>query len=71
MSIKITLNEKKESDYPCLKIYHNNHVVVMFTAHRTGVVINGDGLMSLGHFSDNLREDQYLPFHGSITLENE
>ena len=70
MSIKVTVNEKKESDYPCLKIYHNSHAVVLFTARRTGVVINGNGLMLLGFFGDNFKEDQYLPFHGSITLEN-
>jgi len=73
--MKITVTRKPappvQSQYPCLKQYCYKGRVVLFVAPRTGIVVQrGDGSYNVGDFSQKWAEEEYLPFHGSVTFES-
>lgn len=43
--------------------------IILFTAPRTGININGNG-WPVGHMSEGWGEDQFVPYYGRISIKN-
>ena len=71
-SNKISVPPSPPITYPCLKEYKDTGLVVLFIATHTGVVVHsGKDTHELGRYSNSWGEYNFIPFHGSITLETE
>lgn len=56
--------------YPCIKSYQNNKdLVVLFYGERSGVVIYSDCGRE-GEHATYWKEDDFIPFNGSVELSN-
>ena len=71
MAIKATIHKNESGQvYPCMKCYHNRpDYIVLFTRRKAGVVLGGD-LRNLGEYYEDFAEDQFVAYHGSITLSS-
>jgi len=75
MGIKVTINKKEvpeKSEYPCLK-RSKDGVIVYFNAPREGLVVQGIGELynKPGTYLTVWYEDNFTPFNGTVTLEND
>lgn len=59
----------KTPEYPCLMI-HGTDLVVLFTDRSTGTVVSKTDLWPVGRYSATWWEESFIPFAGTITLEN-
>ena len=65
----------EHKEYPVLKRYKNNYVV-LFSSPEVGVVVaqlrvyDDDEMYADGHFSDTWQEGQFEEFTGTISLKN-
>ena len=72
MGINVTINEEvpEEYKYPCLKI-SSLGTVVLFTAPKIGVSVAESKIHGhVGTYLEEWREENFKPFHGSVTLVN-
>lgn len=73
--MKATVNEKeaKKREYPMLKC--SGGCVVLFTAPKTGTFVGFYGGYSLDYKIGDYRTDwidrEFVPFTGTVTLEND
>jgi len=75
MKSKIKVAEvNREIVFPCLMIWENTDMIVLFTANKTGVIVHrGCGMWKLGKYSEtwaDCNSKEWQLFKGSITLEN-
>ena len=73
--MKVTINEKptqEKAEYPCLKVATDTGRVVLFTSESAGTVVyERISYWGMGHYSDKWYKQDFTPFNGSITLEND
>lgn len=59
----------QRSDYPCLKQCTSSGTVVLFISSRNGVVVYEKDGRGIGTY-DYDDADKFVPFTGTITLQN-
>ena len=74
--MKVTVNEKEKNSeikYPCLMKDTKGGIIVLFVRHGEGTTVatSEKGYGILGHSNSLRGMDNYVPFTGSITLEND
>jgi len=74
--MKVTVNEKeKNSDikYPCLMKHTKEGIIVLFVGHGEGTTVatseKGYGVLGDSNYLRDMAN--YVPFTGSVTLEND
>lgn len=61
--------KQEESCYPYFGLYEALGLLVLFTAHNTGIVIaSGSSAWSAGSATDAWCESDCEPFYGTITI---
>ena len=70
--MKSTATDKPlvKDEYPILKKSDITGLIVLFTSKKTGVAIKVDKSNRIGQFSEDWLEDNFLPYTGTVTLEN-
>jgi len=72
--MKVEVNEiakKEDVKYPCLKWRESSGLIVLFTAINRGFAIKPNIYWAIGEYYDGWKEEDFKPFHGTITLSNE
>ena len=69
MAIKIKVNRKpaKNFTYPKLMIHECSGMIVLFTSHQTGTVMNS----RIGEYREDWIVENFYDYNDNITLSNE
>tara|TARA_R110000744_G_scaffold279130_1_gene391350 strand:+ start:413 stop:622 length:210 start_codon:yes stop_codon:yes gene_type:complete len=69
--MKSTTRESEEDEYPRLKINAAKNIIVLFTDHEGGFIVNSlDDNYPLGNICREWHELTFTDYNGTVTLEN-
>ena len=71
--MKVTVNEKeqKEITYPCLMQSKYNELIVLFHNEGNGIVVRPNKDFNERSDLSGWNMENFKPFHGTITLQND
>lgn len=70
--MKVTVNKDGEIKYPCLMIADDTgHIYLMANKDKGTRVYSSNDSADVGDHNERWVSDDFKPFHGSITLEND
>jgi hypothetical protein len=71
MKVTVSEKEQKEITYPCLMQSKYNELIVLFHSEGRGMVVRPNKDFNESSDIRGWNMDNFKPFHGTITLQND